>query len=873
MESIGDMTQEMLRSKGVGCGAWRGLGGNASDGSFAYVCCDSDACNEPTPTTQPVARKHFLPNCSTPEAHSCTNKYMSVYGCHISHIPLQPADECAAYVWGTGSCLVRACNCSCSEGDASSSGADTQGSQQSFSGASGSGSGSAGGPMTEAGAGDAALATTCEKMRCWVPASGVCAPGCRYSEVGDGVCNGLCMNSLCHFDGGDCLSSASWYSGMMQQLGALDTDGDGRVSRAEVEAATAQPWLQLYNAPQLSSNDTFSMCPTAGNAGASLGREQLALLAFAPYFPNALAHHTSSASSSPSGSGSPLGSEAEAQLFGLQPHTQLDALKTGLYIVGAVDADLDGSVSWEEARGGLGLSWHEFAYMNRLQPSVAALEPDEIAALLLAVVDTLGGRPWPAAEEAWYGADVSASVTVKLLARCKGGEVSEVAARALGITTEGFRWADADGSETLGVDEVLATLKTGGVGARGLSAAAVQVDTREGVMSARLGMPGLRPAETRWLVLPEWHYELPMAQEMLADYAAELPSTVAAEEASVCTHSDARLEQIRRFLFHRKRLTGRRASASSATVSGAATRSGLGGGKGGTGRAGGGGSWHVSGSEEASSGIVGPRLEAMLRATRHHTTNTRAAPHSHMHTASPAAGGRRMLQDGTGSSSAGSGGGEGEEASSSRGRAERVEPLEFPFTVSLERPACGVLGMLADAVEEGAFKLYQREQEVQEARARRQAALGTSTSTSNTKAGSGTGDGSGEVFACGRVPLEFMVADVVMAGLDSDGDGGVSLEETCLSEAELFMAAHRCRDKADPASPAFDPVALLQCRRGLAASSYDFAASPHSNISRAQVHALVLAYLFEAADGDSDGVVGVGAGAAASSALLDTWFT
>jgi hypothetical protein len=45
----------------------------------------------------------------------------------------------------------------------------------------------------------------------------------------------------------------------------------------------------------------------------------------------------------------------------------------------------------------------------------------------------------------------------------------------------------------------------------------VHVDLTEGMLEAHLGMPGVRPAETRLLLLPDWHYQVPFARAALTD--------------------------------------------------------------------------------------------------------------------------------------------------------------------------------------------------------------------------------------------------------------------------------------------------------------------------------------------------------------------
>jgi hypothetical protein len=154
---------------------------------------------------------------------------------------------------------------------------------------------------------------------------------------------------------------------------------------------------------------------------------------------------------------------------------------------------------------------------------------------------------------------VAASVTVKLLSLCPGGSIGELEARALGMTPQGLRWGDLDGSGSLDAHELLGVLKH-------VTAPSSSLAVSNGQVEVQLGMPGMRPDEMRWLLLPDWHYQQPFPQQLLPDYHHQLPSTVPPNEANLCTHSDARLDEIRRFLFHRNRLTPRGASRSSSYV-------------------------------------------------------------------------------------------------------------------------------------------------------------------------------------------------------------------------------------------------------------------------------------------------------------------
>ena len=54
----------------------------------------------------------------------------------------------------------------------------------------------------------------------------------------------------------------------------------------------------------------------------------------------------------------------------------------------------------------------------------------------------------------------------------------------------------------------------------------MHVDLTEGMLEAHLGMPGVRPAETRLLLLPDWHYQVPFARAALTDANVSIFSSV-----------------------------------------------------------------------------------------------------------------------------------------------------------------------------------------------------------------------------------------------------------------------------------------------------------------------------------------------------------
>jgi len=798
--SISSSSQQMLRSKGVVCS---GTAGHAVDGSFAYACCTSDNCNAPSAGALTTVSE---PDCHAPEAKACADKYALAYGCLARHIPLSPDDPCAEYVWGSGyNCLAQACNCSCPQqavvgsGFGSGSGSG-RGNGNVSDGVIGEGSASSSGaPRPDDGGSEIVGWTVCQRIQC-PQRAGACAPGCDYTKVGDGRCDGLCMNSMCHFDGGDCLLSTGWYTHLDQQMAALDTDRNQRISEAEFTHPTAQPWTSGYDEGQAPSflydQSSFSWC---GAEGEGLGRQLLALGSFAPYFPSAQA-------------------DAETAIpdarFGLLPHPHLDPLRTSLYLISSADADVDGALSFDEAQQSYQLNWHEFTFMNALADHQgSAVEAEEMASVLERVVRTLRGEPWPD-RDAFYGADVAASVTVKLLSRCRGKGIDEVAAQALGIPAEGLRWADVDGSGTLDVDELLAVLKhvTGSAGVVPLS---------EGEVEVQLGMPGMRPDEMRWLLLPDWHYALPLPQQLLPGYHHQLPSTVPPEEANQCTHSDARLEEIRRFVFHRNRLTPRGAAVARSSTS---VRSGA----------------HAEMRRRAAVAQTAAAASSVEQkqgdAADMHSPRL-AAMRQVVHGAV-----RRILDDSQGSG-LGEGGGGGERP---------AQALEFPFVVSLERPSCSFLDMVADALSEGAYKLYMQDADAAEAQAARTAALrraglsttgrgrstagggrgllqmaGTDMPGGNSFNGSGSGAGQGfsAPLTCPLQPLEFMVTTFVMAALDSNGDGVLSWDETCLSEQDFVIAADQ----------------------------YGGA----SSLTYSELDALVIAELFVESDTNQDGILDV----------------
>ena len=703
--STGSLTQLMLRSKGVQCASGAGGQANATitrtgmanDGSFAFACCSESNCNDDAGTGKftikgqdvPSLTENFLPNCTSPEAVACTDRYANAYGCHVTGVPVPPDETCAKYLWGQQSCLAKACACDCVGGNDGVGGTTTNGSF-------GSGSGRSL---------DGRSPSTCEKLKC-TNRTGSCSPGCNVSDINDGTCQGLCMTASCHFDGGDCLHSSAWYGRFAEDMAGLDQDGDGAISEHEYQAPALQPntpWTQYGSglwvngsrsgggsaSDSNSSSDSLaaslaSMCQgKVGEQGLSV--KDMALVMFVDSFPNT------------------QGSNAAAGPFNLAAHPQLEQLKTALYVISAADADLDGVLSFEEAQQSYQLTWDEYTYLDK-NAQGSLLEAEELASLLSAVVETFRGQPWNGGVSV-FGADVAAAVTVKVLSRCNAAAVGPLEAAALGVTRAGFRWANEDGDDAISVTEVVQILTRVRVGG-----AAVETSVSDGVVLAQLGMPGFRPAEHRWLVLPDWQYETSFNRSAL-------------EEANQCTHSDTRLAEIRRYIFHRNRLSPNRNTTG-----------------------------------------LGPLPARPM-------FNTNAS----------------RLSD-------------------------AVEPLEFPFVVSLEMPTCSVEDMLADAYLESVERMS--------ARAR--------MSSGATQ------------WTCENQPLEFMVPALVMKALDADSDGVISGSETCISQTD------------------FDQLSQNQ-----------------SIISQSQIEDQVFNLLFEEADTNDDNIISLDSNESALidmiwDALLDT---
>ena len=829
------LTQQMLRTQGVVCSAGKTSAGMASDGSFAYVCCTGSQCNLPADYVQlqaatPLLTEHFLPSCNSSEAIACTDKYALAYGCHMTGIPLPPDDACAKYVWGQGyGCLAQSCTCDCASDSASDgSSADT---------AIGNATGS-----------DTVIPlSVCQRITCATARNSSCAPGCKNSQIADGSCNGLCMTAFCDFDGGDCLASPVWQHHLSENMMALDRDGNGRVSAAEYTAPSAAPWAtaagEAVGIGPFSSINSPTWCDI-GTHG--LGIQDLALAAFIQDFPNQ--HGASGSGRIGMGSGS-----ENKGWFKVAAHPQLDTLRTALYLLSSADVDLDGSLSFAEAHTTYELTWDEYTYLNKLAYGGSGVEAEEISSLLFSVVETLRGHAW-ADRDAFHGADVAASVTVKMLSRCRRMTIGEVEARALGITEQGFRFADTDASSSISYEELLQLLR-----GTSLSSGALEIDLTDGLFEAQLGMPGFRPKEIRWLFLPDWHYQVPYNKAPL-------------EDATSCTHSDARQEEIRRFLFHRNRLTPRGASRSSAAHSGAGTRSatkvkqvmaaataeGV---------------QKLRGRVEHEVGGVSPRLDAMLRSEPGRERQSSSPP---QHT--PSGGSKRNILQ------YGSGGGTGS-ASQATGKAEvdpsHVKPLEYPFTVSLESPTCSFIDMVAEALEEGVYKTYHKKKDQDAADVFRHASLRTkrkqsphkqSPDTSQPHAAVGAdrallmhgAEGNGSdvsddvpEWTCQDQPLEFMVTDLVMAALDTDSNGVISRSEACLSESDFVVAAELC-------PTASDLVGKTQClldggvgygaEHGFSDSLVKY---PHANISNSELDAYVTAHLFSEAAGNINGVIDI----------------
>ncbi len=246
---------------------------------------------------------------------------------------------------------------------------------------------------------DESALSPCKQKYCSPVRKGTCVSDYQYAEIADGTCHGFCMNSFCNFDGGDCLSSSTWYLSLSEVLTRLDSDGDRRISREEYESSL---WL-LPNFNQSGDDggtDLFSLCETQ--------REGLSI------------KHLALGERGEDGS-------AGGGHFSLVSHAQVDQLNTALYIMGSADEN----------------------NINALAYGGSEVEAEEVASILFSVVETLRGKPWtdrgethflyiiPEATirtlnlsrsaESFYGADVAASVTIKMLSRCDRAHIGKLA--------------------------------------------------------------------------------------------------------------------------------------------------------------------------------------------------------------------------------------------------------------------------------------------------------------------------------------------------------------------------------------------------------------------------------------------------------------
>ena len=324
LESSASAEQLMLRRKGVVCDTNFDSTRTANDGSFVYACCTDAECNTKLAGTALDAEltAALTPDCTTPEAIACANKYARAYGCHVTRVPLPPDDACAKFVSFSSSCLATsACNCSCAN---STPGMPNNGSY---------------GTLASTG-----VLTPCQQLRCAQPRDGTCAPGCRHDNIGDGTCQGLCMNEPCNFDGGDCMPA--WRARLSEDLLALDMDDNKRVTQDELDHPTASPLLSF----KLPAPGNLTWCNVASQG---LSEIDLPLV------------HLLESLESLSGQASDVKSiTLPSAPFGLAEHPQLHALNTALYVMRAADRDLDGALSFPEAQTTFGLTWDEYTLLN-----------------------------------------------------------------------------------------------------------------------------------------------------------------------------------------------------------------------------------------------------------------------------------------------------------------------------------------------------------------------------------------------------------------------------------------------------------------------------------------------------------------------------
>jgi len=421
--------------------------GYAVDGSFTYICCEESGCNDAVLLAgfQDDAVNFFEPDCESPHASDCVDKYVDAYACTAKGLMLPQHDECAFFV-RPGSCLEAACasECECDGDDVKR----MPGSP----------------PPPE----------YCEEQ-CEALGEEMAAPGCPSEWVGDGICDSSCMWPDALFDGGDCLMSPNGHHEIQKLLARGDADRNGTLSWDE--------FMELEDFMELDREEWAKFAGANGMPGEMDLDELFLLFNYA---------------GTPTAANPPwLPWEEAAEIIKAAPIAINDVAAELFFFA---DVDKSGTLQGGELMDKFGLTEREVEFLTGDEDRPVDLF--DLVAVVTSLFDGLKGDFWEPKFD--YDMGMSTQILVKIADLNEDGELTPTEATALRISSVVFENLDLDGSMTVDAEEMLTVLRTIGNGmCQGLKI----IDEYETDVMAQL--PLIRPASCKILIQPGWNYARP----------------------------------------------------------------------------------------------------------------------------------------------------------------------------------------------------------------------------------------------------------------------------------------------------------------------------------------------------------------------------
>lgn len=333
--------------------------------------------------------------------------------------------------------------------------------------------------------------------------NGFCAPSCKNSMVGNGVCNAECMNPECQLDGGDCSTYGMYRRAPVGgnqtiMFDSFDLNGDGLIKPEEfVEKSMMGAPPGAPEPPAESIAMMFKMADDNGDGGIDL-YESLIALRQGP--PTSIDHI-------------------------LDDRSQLDyaSLNVALTYISLLDTNFDGEL-FEKELGGF-VDGEDFKTLNGmgLFPRDQTHEKDDItvsindlAHVVFGIYMSLSGRTL---SDPPFDNAMATKAVFALADWHKDGRLSMGEAQTLGFSFALVAAMDEDGDYYLSMDELLRMQKT--QMAAGCAGTVLLTD-REVDVRTKAPLTGMVGRKCSFLMMPDWFYPKP---HMAGGPGAPMPPT------------------------------------------------------------------------------------------------------------------------------------------------------------------------------------------------------------------------------------------------------------------------------------------------------------------------------------------------------------